>query len=371
MINNVKVKGLKSIDCLDIELKKLNILVGTNSSGKSTFIQSILLASQNINNLSSPLNGKLVSLGEFRETRNHIINAQAIGINIDFDDSNYAFTIVESDENKEDFSKLIDDSNLESDDENNPLITKELLDRFRGLYMDRRIYYLSSSRIGHRDIYEKNYSNDFKFGLEGEYCLHYFEKHKGFILDDRLTNIYKVSNTLESQVNYWLKYIVGMELSTTDIKETDRIKANFISGSRSIRTKNVGSGISYLVSIIIMCLSIKEEDTIIIENPEIHLHPKAQSKLIEFFIYIANTNRQIILETHSDHIFNGVRVAVTRKQINDDDYTINFFSLDDRGCTKVDNIKVSKRGRIVDAPEGLFDQFEIDIDRMLGLKDYE
>ncbi len=358
MINSLSVEGLKSIDKIKMDFNNINILVGTNSSGKSTLIQSILLASQNLSEINCPLNGNLISLGDFREVRNFITNAQAIKIGIDLVDCFHNITIVENEENKEDSCRL---SYNDSDGKNIDKVKKHLL-------IDEGLYYLSSSRIGHKDIYEKNFSKSYKFGLLGEYCLYYFEKHKDQILDGKL--IYMgTSNTLEAQVNFWLKHIVGTELVTEDIKGTDKIKTNFVTGNRKVRTKNVGSGISYLVSIIIMCLSIKEGDTIIIENPEIHLHPRAQSNLVNFFTFIAGTGRQIIIETHSDHIFNGIRVAVALNYLKEDDYTINFFSLNEKNCTKVDNIKISTRGRIINSPEGLFDQFEIDIDRMLGLID--
>lgn len=358
MINSLSVEGLKSIDKVKVNFKNINILVGTNSSGKSTLIQAILLASQNLNGINCPLNGSLVSLGDFREVRNFVVNAQKINIEIGLNDCSHKISIIESEENKEDSSKL---DNLSQD--------KSKLKKVREqLTIDEGIYYLSSSRIGHKDIYEKNYSKIYKFGLLGEYCLYYFEKHKDLVVDKELINS-NTSNTLESQVNYWLEYIIGSEITTEDIKETDKIKANYKIGNRNIRTKNVGSGISYLVSIIIMCLSIKEGDTIIIENPEIHLHPRAQSNLTDFLVFIANTNRQLIIETHSDHIFNGIRVAVSRNELKKNDYSINFFSLDERNCTRIDNIEISKRGRIIDSLPGLFDQFEIDIDKMLGLSD--
>ena len=286
MITSISVEGLKSIDNLKIDLKKINILVGTNSSGKSTLLQALLLASQNLNRVSHPMNGNLVSLGDFREVRNFVTNAQEIHIKIELENYVHDITLVECDGNKEDSCKLIQNS-YESK------VADEIIGQ---LSIDVGLYYLSSSRIGHKDIYEKNFNKSYKFGLLGEYCLYYFEKNKDLIIDKNL--IYTdTSNTLESQVNFWLKYIVGSEVSTEDIKETDKIKATFKNGDRNIRTKNVGSGVSYLVSIIIMCLSIKEGDTIIIENPEIHLHPKAQSKLTQFFVFIANTNRQIIIET--------------------------------------------------------------------------
>lgn len=354
MISNVSVKGLKSIDDLKVNFKNITLLVGTNSSGKSTLLQSILLASQNLENLETPLNGKLVSLGNFREVRNFITNSQEILIEIGFDNFNYKLDIVESDTNKEDQSKINRnfDSNME-------LIKKEIC-------IDQGLYYLSSSRIGHKDIYDKNFSKSYKFGLLGEYCLHYFENNKMELLDEEIIKDTS-SKTLQSQVNYWLKYIVGSSLVTEDIQGTDKIKASYGVNNRSIRTKNLGTGVSYLVSIIIMSLSINRGETIIIENPEIHLHPKAQSLLTEFLIFISLSGRQVIIETHSDHIFNGLRVAIAKEQIQKEDYMINFFALNSKGCTEVTEVEVSKRGRICGDVENLFDQFEIDLDKMIGL----
>ena len=83
MLDRLGIEGFKSIDKLDVDLKGLTVLVGMNSSGKSTIIQSILLAVQNISfNNGSPLNGLLVSLGEFQEARNYIVNSKEIIINL-------------------------------------------------------------------------------------------------------------------------------------------------------------------------------------------------------------------------------------------------------------------------------------------------
>ncbi|GAA0106518.1 DUF3696 domain-containing protein [Paraclostridium sordellii] len=353
MISKLKIEGLKSIDVIDMSMKNLNLLLGTNSSGKSTMIQSILLASQSVNKGSAPLNGNLVSIGEFREARNFITNAKEIKVELETDCGNYSIRF------KEDIDSQSGEACIKIDD------TTEEVKKF--LTIDEGIHYLSASRIGHRDTYDKNFSTIYKFGLQGEYALDYFEKHKEDILDDELI-IDKSSNTLEKQVNYWLKYIVNTSIVTNDIKETDKLKAKFESSSgRGVRTKNIGSGLSYLISIIIMCLSMKKESTLIIENPEIHLHPKAQSKLTELFVFIANNERQLILETHSDHIFNGLRVAIVQNKIEKNNMNMSFFRLDDRGCSKNHLIDIGKRGRINNYIEDLFDQFDIDLDRMLGI----
>nr|WP_278002127.1 DUF3696 domain-containing protein [Clostridium botulinum] len=232
---------------------------------------------------------------------------------------------------------------------------------------DKGLYYLSAARIGHMDTYEKNTKEFYKFGLQGEYCLSYFDRNINKVLDEKLL-IDNVSKTLEYNVNYWFDYIIGGKLNTEDIKQTDKLKVQFSGASGiKVRTKNIGSGLSYLISIIIICLSLEENEALIIENPEIHLHPKAQSRLTEFFIFISKANRQLVIETHSDHFFNGVRVAIANGTISNEEVSINFLSLDERNCTINSQIKISKRGRIIDPPQDLFDQFEIDLDRMLGI----
>ncbi|TCO67894.1 DUF3696 domain-containing protein [Marinisporobacter balticus] len=344
MINSLMVKGFKSIDNIKLKFNNLNLLVGVNSSGKSTIIQSLLLVSQNVSNSKPNLNGNLVSMGEFRELRNLNTNAKNVMINIEdntgscelfFDDS-------ESSSRSNDFSK----SNIT---------------------FDKGLYYLSAARIGHMDTYEKNTKEIYKFGLQGEYCLSYFDRNINKVIDETLL-VDNVSKTLGYNVNYWFDHIIGGRLNTEDIKQTDKLKAQFSGVSRiKVRTKNTGSGLSYLISIIIMCLSLEENETLIIENPEIHLHPKAQSRLTEFFIFISKANRQLIIETHSDHFFNGLRVAIANSAISNEEVSINFLSLDNRNCTINSEIKISKRGRIIDLPQDLFDQFEIDLDRMLGI----
>lgn len=344
MIYSAEIEGLKSIDNIKLTLKNLNLLLGINSSGKSTIIQSLLIASQNINQNNSKFNGSLVSLGDFREVRNFVTNAKIIKINLEDSKSSHELEFFE------DRDSLIDIDENSCD-----------------FKFDNGLYYLSASRIGHMDTYEKNIKEVYKFGLQGEYCFSYFTKYKNRTLNSSLL-IDDISETLDYNVNYWFNYIIGGKLVTTDIVQTDRLKAQFIGRSgREVRTKNIGSGLSYLISIIIMCLSLEENETLIIENPEIHLHPKAQARLIEFFIFISKANRQLIIETHSDHIFNGIRVAIANNNLISDEVSINFLSLNEENCTVNNEIKIGKRGRILDPPNDLFDQFDIDLDRMLGI----
>lgn len=356
MLNNLIIEGLKSIDKINLNLSNLTLLSGTNSAGKSTVIQAILLAIHNITNkLTSPLNGHLVSMGDFRESRNFRTNAKKILIEID----SLKLKFIENEKFDCKCKKISSNKNIE-----------KLLN-----YHNGHIHYLSADRIGSQDLYDKNFDRYDKIGIFGEFAMDYFENYKDSEIEIYLINNDKdnIGISLESQVNYWFRHILSSELYTEKIKGTNKIKTEFAYTNQKlepkrVRPKNIGSGLSYIISILIVCLASKKDDVIIIENPEIHLHPKAQSKLTEFFTFIANAGIQLIIETHSDHIFNGIRVSVNKKIISTDKISINFFDLDKESLlTKHTEIKLNEYGGVVKHIDGLFDQFDNDLDKLLGL----
>lgn len=184
MIDKINISGLKSVDNLEIDLKNFNLFLGVNSAGKSTIIQGLLTLSQSINQQECKLNGSLVSLGEFREVRNFITNAKSIKINVQDTKNNHSIEFFE---------------------ENEPIVDIKK-DECEFIF-DKGLYYLSASRIGHMDTYEKNTKEVYKYGLQGEYCFSYFLKHKDRVLESEMLRD-SISETLGHNVNLWFDYIV-------------------------------------------------------------------------------------------------------------------------------------------------------------------
>lgn len=338
MIKKLFVKGLKSISDIEINCAKLNIITGTNSSGKSTLLQALLIAAQNTNS-NMGLNGDYISLGDFTVAKNFNISDKSICIGIETE------------------SQKIENLCFDEDG-----ITQN--DFYQ---KDWNIKYLSCDRIGAKDIYTKKFTDDKDVGVNGEYTIFSLEKYKSDILPETLT-ANQDSYTLISQVNYWLNYILGASIFTEDVVGTDYVKCFYItSEGKQVRPKNIGAGLSYLISVLVMCLLSNEDDILIIENPEIHLHPQAQSKVCEFLYFIAKSGRQLFIETHSDHIFNGVRAGIATEQMDSKDISVNFFAMDTKNCTYNTEVKFGKRGRILNYVDGLFDQFDIDLNRMLDI----
>lgn len=372
MIDRIHIVALKSIKDLTVECKGLNLLVGTNSSGKSTFLQALLLSAQ------QDLNGKYISIGDFREVRNYYMSNHSIKIEV-----------LEKDKTKPAWIEFSEDKengryNVRSYTDNMPIL--EMLDDELDPEQSELplgeigFHYLSCHRIGVKDIYAKNMLDESDFGIDGEYALAYLLKNESKPISEQLVAKKEdVTNSLLEQVNYWLNYIVETTLHITDLKKTNYLQVkynnnptNSTSEALYCRPVNVGSGISYLISIIISCLGAEEDSIIIIENPEIHLHPKAQSRLCDFLYFISRTGRQLFVETHSDHIFNGLRVGIANKKISQEDISINFFAMNRQYETQCNPIIIKEYGKIVGTNDemdinDLFDQFEIDLDKMLGL----
>lgn len=348
MIENITINNFKSLKNAQLKLGHFNLLCGTNASGKSSLLQAILLVAQNFSSDTDIiLNGELVNLGEFREIKN--FNASI--------DVPVSITLTDSSNNLA--SLVFNQDNIVEKNISFPRINQQL-------------FYLSANRIGSSDVFERA-SKKNTFGLLGEFAISFLQDKKDENMPDQL--IYDVDNgtahLFVDEVNYWMEKITGSTLKVEEINKTNKLVLSYSNNSNyQVRTSNTGSGLSYVVSIIILGLGVgllsknyTEKPIVIIENPEIHLHPKAQSLLTEFLSWLSNY-MQIILETHSDHIFNGFRKMIKNKKISIEKSTVFFFNLENN-ITQIKTIDISQTGKLLTMEKDLFDQFQIDLSELL------
>lgn len=354
MLDTLYIHNFKCFYESEIKLKNLNLFCGTNSSGKSSAIQALLLLAHNTTeNVSAPLNSQWISLGSFNETRNSIKNAKNFTVSTATNKNVFEVVFSESEDETIDVETKINEK------------SKELIDLLN--YQNRHIFYLAATRIGPADYYNKNFDRYNFFGDSGEFVIDFFVKNQKNPLMKELQKDLS-GTTLYTQVNYWLDHIMNVNLKIEEMGITNTYSVKYsYKNNKDVRPYHIGSGVSYILGVIIAGLSAKKDDVVIIENPELHLHPKAQSDLAEFLCFIANAGIQIIVESHSDHIFNGIRKAIAINTISQKHVSINFFELDENLLTKNTKIELSDSGRVVKHINGLFDQFDNDLDELLRL----
>ncbi|MDE5824131.1 MAG: AAA family ATPase [Lachnospiraceae bacterium] len=356
MINSLEINNLKCVKNIQMECRNLNVLIGTNSSGKSTILQALLLVGQNLEPVEG-LNGKLVELGKFEDAKCIYSADKELDITINSDNNSCIKT------------KMVLDRDSESYFVHTECSAGQPIEEWqkRLSIKKRRLQYLSCHRIGPRKVYPKNMTLDDVIGIDGEYAMSYLNQHGKDIVEPEMCKG-NVDFTLLGQMNWWLSYIMDSTIMTEDISGTDLIKVSYqMNDMENIRPGNIGAGISYLIAILVMCLSSPEKGVLIIENPEIHLHPSAQAKVCEFLYFIAARDRQIFVETHSDHIFNGFRVGMATKSMREELLNIQFVYLNEQHLAEAIKVKIGKRGKIENQRKDLFDQFDLDLNKMIGL----
>jgi predicted ATPase len=133
-----------------------------------------------------------------------------------------------------------------------------------------------------------------------------------------------------------------------------------------LRPQNIGFGVSYVLPIIVAGLVAAPGGMLIVENPEAHLHPAGQSLVAQFLGRVASMGVQVIMETHSDHVINGLRLASVgdHHPLQPRDVRILHFRSNtrpDNNQPLVQSIGLTERGGLTSAPEGFFDQSEKDL----------
>lgn len=124
---------------------------------------------------------------------------------------------------------------------------------------------------------------------------------------------------------------------------------------------DVGFGVSQLLPIIVADLQISFNSTIIIAQPEIHLHPSIQARLGDYFVKkVKESNMQYIIETHSEYLINRLRLCIVRGEIEPDDVAVYYFENTAKEGSITHRIEFTKHGEILNAPQGFFDTYMID-----------
>lgn len=387
MITKINIQNFKSLEDVTIKCRNLNVLTGLNGMGKSSLIQMLLLLRQSYEKgfLTDEdggliLNGDLVDIGTAKEALYEFAKKEEINFNIEFKDEGkiiekrWFFTYEVNQPDKKEEERKYSDSDFMpySEAEKRPKKLKSL-----SLFKKNNFKYLNADRwvkneYGVSDLQVYRYRS---LGKHGEYTAHYLN-HFGTtpIHEDLLFSGNDVNN-LETQVSAWMSEISpGTKVVTARILGSNTVKLRYkIQAEKNSTTElsplNVGFGITYVLPVLAALLSARSGDILLIENPESHIHPKGQSLIGELMAMVAQTGVQVFVETHSDHVLNGIRVAV-KKGVSEKMVNLLFFHRnmkDNNLSTIVDIPVIDNEGGIENWPKDFFDQSNKDLNYLFDI----
>lgn len=228
----------------------------------------------------------------------------------------------------------------------------------------KNIHYLTPLRVYPQRNYILDRETD-DVGLSGEFTPYIMHKYKDSKIDVFMppaNDAFKIingKNSFTSCVQAWMNYLNFGKYTLENALET--IQLNI----QDYNISNVGFGISQVLPIIVSGLVKQENELLLLEQPEIHLHPTAQMCMADFLVSMAINGKSVIVETHSDHIINRVVRRMMENDITNRMIKIYFVDQDDNGVSSIENIIVDPIRGVLTDNENFFTQFASETEKIV------
>jgi predicted ATPase len=203
-------------------------------------------------------------------------------------------------------------------------------------------------------------------GARGEYTVHYLSRFGDeHVANHAVIDESAASSRLLDQTQAWLDRIcsgVQLEVSPQSSMDIVGLSYSFATSqgpSNSFRPTNTGFGLSYTLPVIVAALAAPPDSCILIENPEAHLHPRGQTAVGRLLARASAGDVQVFLETHSDHVLNGIRLEVKGRRLRSDAVALNYtHKIHGSVECAIDAITLDDEARLSKWPVGFFDEYE-------------
>jgi predicted ATPase len=372
MIDVVGLKNFKRFRSLELELRALTLLAGLNGMGKSTVIQSLLVLRQSARSGDLAgglldLAGELVDLGTGRDVLFDGADDDELAITLGWGEGGrrermglkFAYDATS------DQLRLIGEAGKKAATPSPATIP---LSGVGVQYLcaerlgPRKALPLSESRLRSRDI-----------GKQGEFVLQVLIALGEMLLNEADPRILRAESTsVRALAGAWLAELSpGVRLSIDPVRAIDAAVASYAYAqpgdvpTTGFRPTNVGFGLSYTLPVIVACLIARPGDLLLIENPEAHVHPRGQTLMGDLLARTASAGVQVLVETHSDHVMNGVRIAVHGRRLRPEQVAFHYFE-QDGAESRVISPQLDENGRLDAWPTGFFDQHEDNLAQLIA-----
>lgn len=369
MIRKIGLRNFKCFTDSSIPLRSLTLLAGLNGMGKSSVIQSLLLLRQSFQQGLLPgtglaLSGDLVQIGT---------SSDALCKGAESDEISIA---IESDENAE----IEYVFRYQTPSENVMRVVRHKGDITDSVVCTDEFYYLMAERLGPRVSYP---TSDYtvrqhkQLGKQGEYAVQFIVQfYREEVVGEGRLHGSASSRGLKDQIEAWMSEISpGVRFSFSEHYGMDIVSPTISFAADELaedfRSTNTGFGIMYSLPIVTALLAAKPGALVLLENPEAHIHPRGQVRVAELAARAASSGVQVIIETHSDHILNGTRIAVHQNVIPPESVQFLYFSrVSDQPHirTRISQPSVDDHGRFDILPDGFFDEIDRSLEMLLAPK---
>lgn len=373
MIERLRLQNFKCFEDQILEFRPLTLLSGLNGMGKSSVLQSLLLLRQShehglLDRRELVLNGDLVCIGTARDALYESAERDLICFELAAAgaQARWCFEYGESDANVLNITP-----------------TSSPPESYVGLSLfGDNFHYINAERTGPRTTFEISDSTvrqHRQLGPRGEYTAHFLSVFgRDDIPNEALAHPGAESLKLRDQVEAWLGEVSpGTRLHFTAHPGMDivNLQYSFVTGqqvpSNQYRSTNVGFGLTYILPVLVAVLASPRGALVLCENPEAHLHPKGQVLMGELMARAASVGIQVVTETHSDHVLNGIRLSVHADRIAPSDVKLHFFQRrehEGQSRSEVVSPQIDPDGRIDAWPEGFFDEWDRSLESLLEPK---
>ena len=376
MIARIELKHFKCFEQLNLPIAPLTLLSGQNGSGKSSVIQALVLLHQTMHDHEWSnrlmLNGTAVKLGTVADIVDKVHGRRNIAIGITEGDVNYRW---EFSGERSEMSMAIENVAINDNSKNRPGMSRYLLPYQRkeeppqmALRM-KELTYITAERVGPREVYSiEDRQTSTVVGPAGEHTVGLLQLGRdehvlpGLVLDG-------TPPTRLRQVEARMRlFFPGFSLQVQQVPQANAVTLGIRTSDDTDfhRPIHVGFGLTQVLPIIVAVLSATQDNIILIENPEVHLHPAGQALMGQFLADSANAGTQVIVETHSDHVLNGIRWSIKANRLKPELVAIHFFKPRSAESPHVISPEFTASGNIDNWPDGFFDQFDKDMNYFAG-----
>ena len=376
MINWLELKTFKCFELLRLPLGPLTLLSGTNASGKSSVLQSLVLLHQTMleNEWSTRimLNGCVTDLGTVTDVvdQEHGTNSFEIGLADNATNCHWRFV-----GDRSDMSLQVGQVKVQGVVADNPealqyLLPTDATETARALAgRIRNLTYITAEREGPREVYPLDDQHAVtKAGPRGENAVSVLYRSRDETISAPLV-IAGAAPTLRHQVEARLdKFFPGCAVDVQQVRNTNAVTLGIRTSVTTdfLRPIHCGFGITQILPIVVAALSVPKNSIFLIENPEVHLHPAGQALMGQFMADVANAGIQVVVETHSDHVLNGIRRAVRSGRLLAEKVALHFFKARSSDAPQALSPTLDSSGNVDAWPDGFFDQFDKDMDYLAG-----